>query len=153
VAVNAPAGFGTRQSQFNNCEGGTHRTHPHAVRKNLAKVFRDRLEGLAASDPWEALFQIASDELPDLHRGMVPFWVFDPPNGVGIERHVPTIPLSQDVQRYEDLQRSLAVYRMVFGQPRQEDLLAYLVGRVSPERLEELRPLLRIDLRPSSIEE
>ena len=77
-----------------------------------------------------------------------PLWVFDPPNGVGIERHVPTIPLSQDEQRYEDLQRSLAVYRMVFGQPRQEDLLAYLVDRVSPERLEELRPLLRIDLRP-----
>ena len=24
----------------------------------------------------------------------------------------------QDEQRYEDLQRSLAVYRMVFGQPR-----------------------------------
>ena len=84
---------------------------------------------------------------------MVPFWVFDPPNGVGIERHVPTIPLSQDEQRYEDLQRSLAVYRMVFGQPRQEDLLAYLVDRVSPERLEGLRPLLQIDLRPSSIEE
>ena len=39
---------------------------------------------------------------------------------------------------------------MVFGQPRQEDLLAYLVDRVSPERLEELRDLLRIDLRPSS---
>ena len=129
-------------------EGRVHRYKCHAVRKNLAKVFLDRLEGLDASDPWEALFQIASDELPDLRRGMVPFWVFDPPNGVGIERHVPTIPLSQDEQRYEDLQRSLAVYRMVFGQPRQEDLLAYLVDRVSPERLEALRDLLQIDLRP-----
>ena len=66
--------------------------------------------------------------------------------------HVPTIPLSQDEQRYGDLQRSLAVYRMVFGQPRQEDLLAYLVDRVSPERLDELRPLLQIDLRPKVIE-
>jgi hypothetical protein len=69
-----------------------------------------------------------------------------------IERHVPTIPLSQDEQRYEDHRRSLAVYRMVFGQPRQEDLLAYLVDRVSPERLEELRPLLQIDLRPGVVE-
>jgi len=41
---------------------------------------------------------------------------------------------------------------MVFGQPRQEDLLAYLVDRVSPERLKELRPLLQIDLRPKVIE-
>jgi hypothetical protein len=64
--------------------------------------------------------------------------------------HHTTIPLSQDEQRYEDLQRSLAVYRMVFGQPRQEDLLAHLVDRVSPERLGKLRPLLRIDLRPTS---
>jgi hypothetical protein len=37
---------------------------------------------------------------------------------------------------------------MVFGQPRQEDLLAYLVDRVPPDRLEELRDLLQIDLRP-----
>lgn len=35
--------------------------------------------------------------------------------------------LSQDEQRYEDLRQSLAVYRMVFGHPRQEDLLANLV--------------------------
>jgi hypothetical protein len=61
-----------------------------------------------------------------------------------------TIPLSQDDQRHEALRRSLAVYRMVFGQPRQEDLLAYLVDRVSPERLEELRDLLQIDLRPAA---
>jgi len=41
---------------------------------------------------------------------------------------------------------------MVFGQPRQEDLLTYLVDRVSPERLEELRDLLQIDLRPKVVQ-
>ncbi len=123
------------------------------MRKNLAQVFRDKLEGLDASDPWEELFQIACHELPDLHRGMVPFWVFDPEGGAAIERHVPTIPLSQDEQRYEDLRRSLAVYRMVFGQPRQEDLLAYLVDRVGLERLDELRDLLQIDLTPIAQDE
>jgi hypothetical protein len=133
-------------------EGRVHRYKCHAVRKNLARAFRHKLEGLDASDPWEALFQIACAELPDLHRGMVPFWVFDPEGGAAIERHVPTIPLSQDERRYEDLRRSLAVYRMVFGQPRQEDLLAYLVDRVSPERLEALRGLLQIDLRPKGRE-
>ena len=40
---------------------------------------------------------------------------------------------------------------MVFGQPRQEDLLAYLVDRVSPDRLDELRDLLRIDLKPKAV--
>ena len=132
-------------------EGRVHRYKCHAVRKNLAQVFRDNLEGLDATDPWEALFQVASKEIPDLHRGMVPFWVFDPKGGCVIERHVPAIPLSQDEQRYKDLRRSLAVYRMVFGQPRQEDLLAYLVDRVDEETLESLRPHLQIDLRPKAV--
>jgi hypothetical protein len=112
------------------------------------QVVRHRLEGISASDPWEVLFQLACDEIQDHHRGMVPFWVFDPKDGVAIERHVPTIPLSQDEQRYEDLRRSLAAYRMVFGQPRQEDLLAYLIDRVPRERLDKLQSLLQIDLRP-----
>jgi hypothetical protein len=41
---------------------------------------------------------------------------------------------------------------MEFGQPRQENLLAYLVDRVGLERLEELRDLLQIDLRPKAVE-
>jgi hypothetical protein len=134
-------------------EGRVHRYKCHAVRKNLAQVFRNRLEGLDATDPWEELFQIACQEVDDIHRGMVPFWVFDPEGGAAIERHVPTIPLSQDEQRYEDLRRSLAVYRMVFGQPRQEDLLAYLVDRVGLERLDELRDLLHFDLTPIAQDE
>jgi hypothetical protein len=83
---------------------------------------------------------------------MVPFWVFDPEGGAAIERNVPTIPLSQGEQRYEDLRRSLAVYRMVLCQPRQEDLLAYLVDRMKPENFDELRPLLQIDLKPKTLD-
>jgi len=37
---------------------------------------------------------------------------------------------------------------MVFGQPWQEDLLAYLVKRVGEERLEEIRGMLQVDLGP-----
>src|SRR5690606_17278456 len=33
------------------------------------------------------------------------------------------LPLAKEEQRLEDLKRSLAVYRLVFGQPRQEELL------------------------------
>jgi hypothetical protein len=61
-----------------------------------------------------------------------------------------TIPLSQDEQRYEDVRRSLAVHRMVVGQPRQEYPLSSLVDRVSPERLDELRPFHQFDLRPET---
>jgi hypothetical protein len=133
-------------------EGRVHRYKCHAVRKNLAAVYRDRLSELGATDPWEELFQVAEHEIADHYDGMVPYWVFDPPGGCCIERHIPAVPFSKEVQRYGDLRRSLAVYRMVFGQPRQEDLLAYLVERVPAERLEELRPLLQINLRPRPVQ-
>ena len=35
---------------------------------------------------------------------------------------------------------------MVFGQPRQDDLMTFLLERCSPETLESVEPLLRIDL-------
>jgi hypothetical protein len=38
---------------------------------------------------------------------------------------------------------------MVFGQPRQDDLMAFLLERLSQEKLAEIEPLLRIDLSPS----
>jgi len=129
-------------------EGRVHRYKCHAVRKNVAAVYGGKLEGLDGSDPWEELFQLAVGDVEDTYDGMVPFWVFDPVDGCCIERHVFALPLSRDQQRYEDLRRSLAVYRMVFGQPRQEDLLAYLVNRVGEETLESLRPHLQIDLKP-----
>ena len=37
---------------------------------------------------------------------------------------------------------------MVFGQPRQDDLMTFLLERCSPKFLEEIEPLLRIDLSP-----
>jgi hypothetical protein len=42
----------------------------------------------------------------------------------------------------------LAAYRMVFGQPRQEDLLRYLLAEVPPDKLEEAASKFRIDLSP-----
>ena len=56
-------------------------------------------------------------------------------------------PLSRDEDRWARLQESLALYRLAFGQPRQEDMLAVLRRRgitEYPERVAEIR----IDLRP-----
>jgi hypothetical protein len=46
------------------------------------------------------------------------------------------------------LQRSLVLYRMVFGQHRQEDLITYLRQRFSDEQIEKLVDICRIDLSP-----
>jgi hypothetical protein len=42
-------------------------------------------------------------------RGLEPFWVYD--GSARIERHVPVLPLSREVERLVQLRRSLAAYR------------------------------------------
>ena len=53
-----------------------------------------------------------------------------------------------DRQVLEALRRSLAVYRMVFGQPPQEDLMEYLLNHVSEQDRAELAQRLTIDPSP-----
>jgi len=78
--------------------------------------------------------------------GLNPYWVF--PGESSIERHVPRLPLSREELQLAALQRSLAIYRMVFGQPRQDDLMAFLLDRLGEEPLREIVGLLQIDLSP-----
>ena len=61
-----------------------------------------------------------------------PYWLF--PGSAKIERHVPVLPFSRDVDRFNELRRALTIYRMVFGQSRQEDLMTYLLSKNSPRR-------------------
>jgi hypothetical protein len=58
------------------------------------------------------------------------------------------IPLSKDVDRADLLRRSLAVYRMAFGQSRQDDLVSYLQRYLSPEQIDQAATEMRIDLAP-----
>ncbi len=128
-------------------EGRVHRYKGHAVRKNVAAKHGAEVLGGAPKDLWSALFEVAL-ERSSSERGLVPYWLFPLPDGASIERHVPALPLSQDASRLQRLKSSLAVYRMVFGQPRQDDLLDFLLEHYSDEILNEIAPLLRIDLSP-----
>ena len=141
-------------------EGRVHRYKGHAVRKNVALAFGPQvLHALSEStepllpDPWERAFARAVSERPPGTTDLVPFWIAQPPEGVegaAIERHVPALPLSREHGRLADLRRSLAVYRMVFGQPRQEDLVEYLLEHVSEEMLAGVLDELRVDLSPTA---
>ncbi len=128
-------------------EGRVQRYKGHAVRKNVAHVFGRDASGIGSEDVWNALFEIARQHAPTDH-GLVPYWLFPTPGGAQIERHVPALPLSRDAYQLEALKRSLAVYRMVFGQPRQDDLMAFLLDRFPPDELSEITSLLQIDLSP-----
>jgi hypothetical protein len=133
-------------------EGRVHRYKGHAVRKNIARKY-----GLAAvdgaGDPWQALFDHALAERDGAHANdLYPYWLFPLEDGARIERRVPMLPLSRDQGRFERLRRSLAIYRMVFGQPRQEDLLDYLRERIDdPAKLARLAEY-QIRLEPPEVE-
>jgi hypothetical protein len=129
-------------------EGRVHRYKGHAVRKNVATelgraVLRKRWE--AGSDPWRVLFEEArASRGSDLGA----FWLFETDGGAKVERRVPLLPLSRDAVQLVRLKRGLALYRLVFGQPRQEDLLAHLGERLSPEAIDRVVAEWRIDLSP-----
>jgi hypothetical protein len=122
-------------------EGRVHRYKSHAVRRNVATRFGDRLDG---RDPWATMFahaRAAANSDSDLE----PYWLCDGP--VKIERIVLALPYSREGPRLARLKRAVAVYRLAFGQPRQDDLLAWLErleGDLSASELAELQ----ISLRP-----
>nr|WP_165484393.1 hypothetical protein [Gordonia paraffinivorans] len=99
---------------------------------------------LRADHPWRAAYELGRDE-QDRYGEFAPHWVY--PGPATIERHLSPYPLSVDIARLERLKSDLALYRLTFGQPRQEDMLELLRRRgldTDPDRLDEMR----IDLSP-----
>lgn len=129
-------------------EGRVHRYKGHAIRKNVALRYGDGLSALGG-DPWEALFAAASADRPAGAGDLVPYWIFQVPGGAAIERHVPALPLSRDLGRLVNLRKTLAVYRMVFGQARQEDLVTFLMQQVPDELRPQVLDALALNLRPA----
>jgi hypothetical protein len=124
-------------------EGRVHRYKGHAVRKNVARKHRGEALRSSEADPWAAAFEAAGQLRPDDMNDLWPGWVY--PGEAKVECWVPYMPLSKDKGREERLRRERAIYRLAFGQPRQEDLMAVLAARdMDPSEVEDLR----IDLRP-----
>jgi len=131
-------------------EGRVHRYKGHAVRKNVACGARRAGAPNGEGNPWPSLFEHARS-VTGGDSDISPYWVFPIKSGAVIERHVPCLPLSRESARLPALRRSLAVYRMVFGQPRQEDLLEHLKQSVPEERWPSLMSELAIDLEPKAV--
>jgi hypothetical protein len=131
-------------------EGRVHRFKGHAVRKNIAKAFASKLwhSDEPIRDPWSTLFDIGRTRREESESDLVPYWVFSTEDGSKIERHIPALPLSRDVTKAEQLRKSLAVYRMAFGQSRQEEMVAYLLGKVDAAQLDKASEQLTIKLAP-----
>lgn len=131
-------------------EGRVHRYKGHAVRKNIAAAYghQARIEA-ENGDVWTTVFQEATDAA-ETTTDLTPYWVFtgDDLATSHIERHVPVLPVSREEQQLAELKESLAVYRMAFGQPRQDDLVEYLLQHLSAEEVKAVLTDVQIDLSP-----
>jgi hypothetical protein len=129
-------------------EGRVHRYKGHAVRKNVARRYHELAATPGTTDPWEMMFCAAASDRDPWTCDLVPFWIYQVPGGATIERRIPALPLSRDRARAAALRRSLAVYRLVFGQARQEDLVAYLLANLDASELPQAVSDLTINLEP-----
>ena len=100
-------------------------------------------------DPWALLFKSAQNDAREAGHpdDLVPFWVF-PDGEHKIRRHTPVYPFSKDAERIDQLKEGLVMYRMVLGQPRQEDLVNFLQQRFEEGVDSEEFQKFRIDLSP-----
>ncbi|WP_232503299.1 helicase-related protein [Xenorhabdus bovienii] len=131
-------------------EGRVHRYKGHAVRKNIAEHYGlSALHSLAESaDPWTQLFALAASQRKAGQSDLIPYWIFE--EGTSrVERRVPILPYSKESIKFKRLKRELALYRIVFGQPRQEDLL-FGLKHIGDESLTDLAQWL-ISLEPPKV--
>ncbi len=68
--------------------------------------------------------------------------------GDKVERRFLIQPLSKEQLRAKRLRKSLVLYRMVFGQPRQEDLLRHLEDQFTEEEARAIARQWTVDLQP-----
>jgi hypothetical protein len=118
-------------------EGRIQRFGGLAVRRAIAqKLGQDALSIRSGLSPWQRLSNLAEKELKD-DSGLAPWWICD---GAEIKRFVFDVPLSEQAQRLAWMQEQRLLYRIVLGQPNQEDLLEIIAKRVDglqPEDISE----------------
>jgi len=119
------------------------------------RALRDSVEtnGL----PWQWVFDdIESQPLTRqrFKQGLYPHWIYEPRNGEIeiLRRHLLFYTNSRDVEKYKRLKQDLAIYRLVFGQPRQEDVVRRirenLGDDITDEMLNRFLPAYMINLSP-----
>ncbi|SDL57092.1 helicase-related protein [Tessaracoccus oleiagri] len=127
---------------FEQREGRVDRFDGHAVRRNIASRHGRAILSSDDPNPWQVAYRLAGDEQERLGE-FAPHWVY--PGRARIERHVSPYPLSVDSVRLQSIKQDVALYRLTFGQPRQEDMLELLKMQYLTASQKELEAL-RLDL-------
>ncbi|ABV86596.1 DEAD/DEAH box helicase [Shewanella pealeana] len=127
-------------------EGRVNRYKSLVVRQRIAENYTPDLG--SKTDVWEQLFEKAANGDTNKTSDLEPYWFI--PNGTAkIERIVPTYPMSKEVAKYAEVKRILVLYRLAFGQPRQQELLeSFTDCDIENEEFNRVKDSLIIDLAP-----
>jgi hypothetical protein len=122
-------------------EGRINRYDGLSIRRNLERDFPlNILRVQPGENLWNALFRILTEKSHGNGRskhGLFPHWIYRSQAGHGadmadqsiIRRHLLFYAGSRDRQHYIELKKTLALYRLVFGQPRQQDILEQVLAQ------------------------
>lgn len=132
-------------------EGRINRFKGLVIRQQIAGKYRSNLsqESLAHGNVWDALFE-AADVAERQGTGkceLIPYWHVNA-DQFQIERIIPFYKFSRDRAKLAMLLKTLALYRLAFGQPRQVELVEHLLTNISKSRIAEIRSKLMINLSP-----
>jgi hypothetical protein len=138
-------------------EGRVNRFKGLVIRQLIAHKYGPLMSAVDLKDEydlWEYLFLIADimERNGTSKCELVPYWHVETEGfeKFRIERIIPFFPFSRDRARLSSILRTLAIYRLAFGQPRQSELIEHLLKHVPPDRIPEIRKSLLIDLSPIS---
>jgi uncharacterized membrane protein YkvA (DUF1232 family) len=145
-------------------EGRINRYDGLAIRRNIQRDFPlDRLEitPKTRENIWRLAFATACRNPKGRQRfnhGLFPHWIYQPQVQANddkaeglLRRHLLFFSGSRDAQRYTELKTALSLYRLVLGQPRQQDILETMLRRFPNMPREQLANILRgymINLSP-----
>jgi formylglycine-generating enzyme required for sulfatase activity len=137
-------------------EGRINRFKGLVIRQQIAHRYGPLLTAadIQSKDLWDDMFRIAEfmerDGKP--YCQLVPFWHVETsePKSFKIERIIPFYPFSRDRAKLSTILRTLAIYRLAFGQPRQSELIEHLLTHLPEDRIGAVREKLMVNLSPIS---
>lgn len=120
-------------------EGRINRYDGLAIRRNIATDHSLAPVGAVSGEKqnlWARVFELLRTDTIGTQRfnhGLYPHWIYQPAKAESamIRRHLAFHAGSRDIVRYRDLKGALSLYRLVFGQPRQQDIIDALLRKFS----------------------
>lgn len=137
-------------------EGRINRYKSLVIRQQLASKYGKLLATqpvCSGNDLWDELFKLADqhERIAEGKSELVPYWHVDTDESIRIERVIPLYPYSIDRSRLNHILRTLAIYRLAFGQPRQTELVDHLLKNdLDQKDLDQIMSKLMVNLSPMS---